>query len=247
MNPTLWKTKNRGNLSPMIKLWLLLISMSTACAYAQPMSRSETFGIVQEALRRIAKEQHVGVDPQVAEKLVADMNVFAGNFCWSEGHAFDAACDRIRINPDISTKIIGDYLADVIGDDELVESVASRFAKSIGSSVTLTGWPETIRSEIGVFNVLEDLRTARFRLQTATGLVNIGDHLNTILFNPGTYTLVAELQNGRMRSGQLVIAPHVNVLWAESTLTDPTQCWGGSTCPCRAIAPICPAQVPLKR
>lgn len=203
----------------MMKLWPLLVLMSSANVCAEPISRSETFGIVNEALQRIANKQHLGVDPQVAESLVADLNVFASTFCGSAGE-FDVKCDRIRNNPAISTKVIGDYLVDVVKGKDSVESVASRFAKSIGKSVTEAGWPENIPSMIGVFNVPRNLRNARFRVQTATELVDIGDHLNTILFKPGRYKLVAVLQDGRTRFGRLLIAPRANGLWIEGTSTD---------------------------
>lgn len=204
----------------MIKLWPLVVLMFSQCVWGQPISRSETVGIVHEALQRIASEQHLGVDPHVAESLIADMAVFAANFCVSASAEFDVKCDHIRNNQAISTKIIGDYLLDTIKAKDSVESVASRLAKSVGNSVTRVGWPENIPSTIGVFIVPRNLHNAHFRIRTATGLVDIGTQLNAILFFPGRYELVAEERNGRTRLGHLLITPRAKGFWTESKLAD---------------------------
>lgn len=178
----------------MAKLLASILAICASCysATAQAPTTKEVNNYFERAIRSAAKSRQLAIDPQIARDMIEDISNFTFNFC----AALPDECNRILGDSNNLQPILQQYLADVEGGAQSIETIASRLARSAGTDITKAGWPNVKPNAIGMVAVATESEDSVFYLRSGSGITTMGGPATKLLMQPGQWTVVVELANG---------------------------------------------------
>ena len=163
--------------------------MSAGEAAAQTVTPGQVTQQINASLDRVAARTGIGVDPTIRAELIANAQLFSGNFCFNPAPGETDHCVATLGTPNVLDGILAELLQEMVKLTPGVRSLADRLAGARGQGMGVVGWPSTMENRAAVIAVPATLRAEMLYRHSATGPQPLGRGLRLILVTPGRVTV----------------------------------------------------------